>query len=711
MGEKSTAPISPSDAELDSDQDPKIVISETINPKLIDKDAARIIRRLRRHGFLAYLVGGCVRDLLLDKQPKDFDVITSATPAQVHKLFSNSRIVGRRFRLVHILFSTKVIEVSTFRNDSTPGFFPQVKDDNGDESETKETEDSETEEGEAQASTEAEERVHSEKQVEDPAEDDPEDESEDQEESESDEDSDSEESDEDSEDEEAEDEEDSAEDSSAADDERAKKAKTNGTGRRGRGQRRRSSRRNDRQAQRAQDADPSLYGEPSRDARRRDFGLNALFYDPDNRTIIDYVGGLDDIEKRVIRSIRDADEAMAEDPVRTIRAVRFAAKLNFTIEPATLEAIVRHANKLSLCSQRRLFEEILKILGGGHAAPTVRTLHEYGVLEHLLPEISQWIGDDVEEPEVRVLEDEPDDDGGEDDPQNVPIVHMVPDEVEPDLNLKVTKNWEPSPFMVDAMVQVSWNRRPLEGSNEWHYNPDEDVHDDVFEAAAFQRDTFLEVKDKDLGLTIERAKARSIIMLLHQNKLVEKRISDFVIDNLENGRARQLVEALRKEEEYQPIVSRGDHVMRYLTGLDWLYDAGVPLSTAFVLSVLFAALLEDCGQKELLNKVDQTIRPMVDRNCLSRRDRDQTKRLLALHFGQKGTRQRRSRHRKRRVRPTMTRRSQLNDALLLKWLQCRVTGQGWPEFLHWEEMVYAPATGARSITHRIGGGLEEDWDR
>ncbi|MDF1665949.1 MAG: hypothetical protein P1V97_29605, partial [Planctomycetota bacterium] len=124
---------------MDTDSDPQIVISETINPKLIDKDAARIIRRLRRHGFLAYLVGGCVRDLLLDKEPKDFDVITSATPAQVHKLFSNSRIVGRRFRLVHVLFSAKVIEVSTFRNDSTPGFFPKVKDEDSEEN-TEETE-------------------------------------------------------------------------------------------------------------------------------------------------------------------------------------------------------------------------------------------------------------------------------------------------------------------------------------------------------------------------------------------------------------------------------------------------------------------------------------------------------------------------------------------------------------------------------------------
>lgn len=710
MGEKSTAPLNTSDSELETDLDPQIVISETINPKLIDKDAARIIRRLRRHGFLAYLVGGCVRDLLLDKEPKDFDVITSATPAQVHKLFSNSRIVGRRFRLVHVLFSTKVIEVSTFRNDSTPGFFPQVKDDSdedsnesGESAKTTDAEDSHNEDGDDQENSEARADAA------DDLDSDADEENQDEDDSEDlDEDSD-EESDENSEDSSSVSERVSAK-GKAKKHHREAKASSNGRSNR-RGSRRRSSRKNDRQAQRADDADPSLYGEPSRDARRRDFGLNALFYDPDNRTIIDYVGGLKDIEKRVIRSIRDADEAMAEDPVRTIRAVRFAAKLNFTIEPETLEAIIRHADKLSLCSQRRLFEEILKILGGGHAAPTIRALHEYKVLDHLLPEISKWIGDDVEEPVVPIIEEVTYDEGAEDDPRNVPMVHTVADEVEPELDLKVGKKWEPSQFMIDAMVQVSWNRRPIEGSNEWYYNPEQEIHDDVFEAAAFQRDSFLEEKDDDLGLTVERSKARSIMMLLHHNKLVEKRISDFVIDNLENGRARQLVEALRKEEEYQPIVSRGDHVLRYLTGLDWLYDVGVPVSTAFVLSVLFAALLEDCSQKDLLGKVDQTIRPMVDRNCLSRRDRDQTKRLLALHFGQKGTRQRRSRHRKRRVRPTMTRRSQLNDALLLKWLQCRVTGQGWPEFLHWEEMVYAPATGARSITHRVGGGLEEDWDR
>jgi poly(A) polymerase len=632
------------------DGEPKIVISETINPKHVDQDAVRIIRRLRRFGFLAYLVGGCVRDLLLDKQPKDFDVITSATPAEVHKLFSNSRIVGRRFRLVHVLFSAKVIEVSTFRNESTPGFFPPKKD--NDEAE------------EAKSSDEAEQAGD-----------------------------------------------DSAIAEVGSDSQKTSKNGTRSSGRESRG----SSRRGDQKRLREQDADPSFYGEPSRDARRRDFSLNALFYDPDNRTIIDYVGGLDDIEKRVVRSISEANGSMAEDPVRTIRAIRFAAKLNFTIEPQTLDAIKRHGDKLSLCSQRRLFEEILKIMGGGHAAPTMRALHESTVLVHLLPEIASWIGKDVAEPVKPMVIEETIEILDSDDPTDVPIVHseLNKPEVEPDFDLKVRDSWDPPPFMIDAMVQTNWNSRPIEGSNEWYYDPDDDIHEDVYEAIAFQRDSILEDTDEDLGLTAERMKARAIVKLLKHNKLIEKRISDFVIDNLEAGRTRQLVDVLRRNnDDYVGIVSRGDRFLRYLTGLDMLYDMGVTFSTAFVLSVMFTPLLDDCPEGALLAQVDSTIKPMVERNCMSRRDRDQAKRLLALHFGQKVARQRRTRQRgKRRVRPTMTRRSQLNDAMLLKWLQCRVTGEGWPEFLHWEETVYSPQVGTRSVTHRVSAGLEDDWDR
>ena len=114
-------------SEQGAPKEPRIVVAEAIDPKHIDSDAKRVVARLRRAGFEAFLVGGCVRDLLLDKQPKDWDVITSAMPAEIRKVFSNSRIVGRRFRLVHVLFSSKVIEVSTFRAASTPGTLAEAK--------------------------------------------------------------------------------------------------------------------------------------------------------------------------------------------------------------------------------------------------------------------------------------------------------------------------------------------------------------------------------------------------------------------------------------------------------------------------------------------------------------------------------------------------------------------------------------------------------
>ena len=191
----------------------------------IDPDAAKVVRRLSRSGFAAYLVGGCVRDLLLGRKPKDFDVATSATPPEIKSLFRNCRIIGRRFRLAHIFFGQKIIETSTFRANPR-----EVEADDDDEL------------------LDAEQ---------------------------------------------------------------------------GHGDNELYIRRD------------NVFGSAEEDARRRDFTINGLFYDLDGDKVIDYVEGLPDLERRTVRTIGDPDVRFREDPIRILRALKFAARLNFEIEPAT----------------------------------------------------------------------------------------------------------------------------------------------------------------------------------------------------------------------------------------------------------------------------------------------------------------------------------------------------------------------------------------
>ncbi len=227
----------------------------------LDPDAVKVVRRLSRFGHEAYLVGGCVRDILLGIAPKDFDVATSARPSEIRRLFRNSRLIGRRFRLAHILFKNrKVIEAATFRR--TP------------------TEDDDVSE---------------------------------------------------------------------------------------------------------RHAAENLFGNAGDDAVRRDFTINALMYDVRRKQIRDWVGGLNDIERGVIRTIGDPDRRLPEDPVRIVRAVKFSARLGFEIEPSLREACARHAPLVLDCSKARLVEEVLKLLRSGKAAPSLEMIGEIGALAHLLP--------------------------------------------------------------------------------------------------------------------------------------------------------------------------------------------------------------------------------------------------------------------------------------------------------------------------------------
>jgi poly(A) polymerase len=247
----------------------------TFDEARIDPDVQKVLRRLTRHGHEAYLVGGCVRDLLLDRQPKDFDVATSARPEQVRDLFRNSRIIGRRFRLVHVLFQGgKVIEVATFRRNPK---------DEGDES--------------------PELLIRSD----------------------------------------------------------------------------------------------NVFGVASEDAVRRDFTMNALFYDIDARQILDWVGGMEDVERRVVHTIGDPETRFREDPVRILRALKFAGRLGFAITPDVYDAIVFCREALAQAARPRLSEEILRLLRGGQARRTIYLCWETGVLDVLLPELSSLLYDEGDE--------------------------------------------------------------------------------------------------------------------------------------------------------------------------------------------------------------------------------------------------------------------------------------------------------------------------
>lgn len=218
-----------------------------IYPESVDRHAVEVVTTLQDAGFSAYLVGGCVRDLLLEHQPKDFDVATNATPEQVKPLFRRSRLIGRRFRIVHVRFGRELIEVSTFRS----GAIAEESDD----------------------------RSHSDEGM---------------------------------------------------------------------------------------ILRDNVYGTLEEDAFRRDFSINALYYDPTSEVVIDYVGGLEDLKKRRLRFIGDTSVRLREDPVRAIRAIRFQAKIGFKLDPQITAALPEAAQAMAAISPARLFDEMVKLLLSGY---------------------------------------------------------------------------------------------------------------------------------------------------------------------------------------------------------------------------------------------------------------------------------------------------------------------------------------------------------
>lgn len=276
-----------------------------ISRRQIDPDALKVLSRLRSFDHAAYLVGGGVRDLLLGRRPKDFDIGTSAHPNQVKRLFRNCWIIGRRFRLAHVKFGPKTIEVATFRRAVPPG---------------------EAQPGDAQPENAAP----------GPGKVAP---------------------------------------GNAAPE--AAGGQPAGQSAAAVGKRRPPIRRD------------NTFGTAEEDAFRRDFTINALFYDIATFAIIDYVGGLEDLKSRVIRSIGDPRERFVEDPVRMLRAVSFAARLDFRIDAPVLEAIARHKAEIAAASPARMIEELYKILRSGVSAKIYRRLLELGLLVHIAPEVAR----------------------------------------------------------------------------------------------------------------------------------------------------------------------------------------------------------------------------------------------------------------------------------------------------------------------------------
>ncbi len=272
--------------------------SHPISRGMLSPNALRVLYRLRDNGFIAHLVGGCVRDLLLGREPKDFDVATDATPGQIKRLFRNCRLVGRRFRLAHLHFADEIIEVSTFRSS-----LPEDSDREG---------------------AQAEERGRPPRHL---------------------------------------------------------------------------------KSEEGMVLRDNVFGTPEQDALRRDFTVNALAYSIADFSIIDHAGGMEDLRKGVIRTIGDPRVRFTEDPVRMLRAVRFAAMLGFSVETATWEALLGQSDAIAMASPPRLYEEVLKLFLLGEGEKSYQLLRRTGLFAALFPRFSAWLESETDGfPHTRVGE-------------------------------------------------------------------------------------------------------------------------------------------------------------------------------------------------------------------------------------------------------------------------------------------------------------------
>lgn len=256
-----------------------------ISRKQISDNALKVLYRLNGAGFDAYLVGGGVRDLLLGQQPKDFDIATNATPEQIRQLFKNCRLIGRRFRLAHIMFGRDIIEVATFR-----------------------------------------------------------------------------------------------------------------------GHHQEPNKNVSQQSKEGMLLRDNVYGTIDEDAERRDFTVNAMYYNIGDYSIHDYAGGHEDLEDKLIRLLGDPETRYREDPVRMLRAIRFAVKLDFDIEEDTAAPIEEMATLLQDIPAARLYEESLKMLQSGHGLETYHLMREYNLFQQLFPTIAEFFTEEYDSPTEQMLD-------------------------------------------------------------------------------------------------------------------------------------------------------------------------------------------------------------------------------------------------------------------------------------------------------------------
>jgi poly(A) polymerase len=256
-----------------------------ISRKQISDNALKVLYRLNSAGFEAYLVGGGVRDLLLGQQPKDFDIATNATPEQIRQLFKNCRLIGRRFRLAHIMFGRDIIEVATFR-----------------------------------------------------------------------------------------------------------------------GHHQEPSKNVSQQSKEGMLLRDNVYGTIDEDAERRDFSINAMYYSISDYSIHDYARGNEDLEDKLIRLIGDPETRYREDPVRMLRAIRFAVKLDFDIEEETAAPIEEMATLLQEIPSARLYEESLKMLQSGYGLETYHLMREYNLFQQLFPSLAEFFTEDYSSPTEQMLD-------------------------------------------------------------------------------------------------------------------------------------------------------------------------------------------------------------------------------------------------------------------------------------------------------------------
>jgi poly(A) polymerase len=269
------SPLPPSPPPEEEER-PRRVRAESLTRNRLDPDALKVVDRLQRFGFEGYLVGGCVRDLLLGRSPKDFDVATSARPRQIKRVFRNCRIIGRRFKLAHIVFGDRVVETATFRRR------PQ-----------------------------------------------------------------------------------------GLEEERSDLLIT----------------------------DDNLFGDAAEDARRRDFTINGLFFDATTGEVIDYVGGLEDLEKGMLRTIGDPWVRFREDPVRILRAIKFASRLGLTLDPTMRQAMTDLSGEVARGAPPRVLEEVYRLMRSGTSLGAFQLLREFGCLQIVLPEIEEFLAGEEATPE------------------------------------------------------------------------------------------------------------------------------------------------------------------------------------------------------------------------------------------------------------------------------------------------------------------------